>query len=62
MKRILVISMLLFGLTSLGFSSDQDRDRDRDDRSAPEIDPGQAASALALLSGATLIVRGRRKK
>jgi hypothetical protein len=29
---------------------------------APEIDPASGASALALLSGAALIIRGRRKK
>jgi len=28
---------------------------------APEIDPGSAGSALALLSGALLVIRGRRK-
>jgi hypothetical protein len=28
---------------------------------APEIDPGSATSALALLAGAALIIRGRRK-
>jgi hypothetical protein len=28
----------------------------------PEIDPGSGASALALLSGALLVIRGRRKK
>ena len=28
----------------------------------PEIDPGSAGSALALLSGALLVVRARRKK
>lgn len=27
----------------------------------PEIDPGSATSALALLAGAALIIRGRRK-
>jgi hypothetical protein len=27
----------------------------------PEIDPGSAASALALLAGAALIIRGRRR-
>lgn len=27
----------------------------------PEIDPGSAGSALALLSGALLVIRGRRK-
>jgi hypothetical protein len=28
---------------------------------APEIDPGSAVSALTLLSGALLVIRGRRK-
>ena len=28
---------------------------------APEIDPGTAGSALALLSGALLVIRSRRK-
>jgi hypothetical protein len=27
----------------------------------PEIDPGSAGSALALLAGAALVIRGRRK-
>ena len=29
---------------------------------APEIDPSQAMTALALLSGSVLVIRGRRKK
>jgi len=29
--------------------------------SAPEIDPNSAISALALVSGALLVIRGRRK-
>jgi hypothetical protein len=28
----------------------------------PEIDPGSAGSALALLTGALLVIRARRKK
>jgi hypothetical protein len=28
---------------------------------APEIDPGMGANALALLSGAILVIRSRRK-
>ena len=28
----------------------------------PEIDPAMAASAVALIGGAVLIIRGRRKK
>jgi len=27
----------------------------------PEIDPGSAGSALALLTGAALVIRGRRR-
>ena len=30
-------------------------------QAAPEIDPGSASSALALLTGALLVIRGRRK-
>ena len=29
---------------------------------APEIDPASAGSALALLSGTVLVIRGRRRK
>jgi hypothetical protein len=29
---------------------------------APEIDPGTGASALTLLSGVLLVIRGRRKR
>jgi hypothetical protein len=28
---------------------------------SPEIDPGAAGSALALLAGAALVIRGRRR-
>jgi len=30
--------------------------------SVPEIDPAMAASAMTLIGGAVLIIRGRRKK
>jgi len=29
---------------------------------APEVDPASAGSALALLSGAVMVIRGRRRK
>jgi len=29
---------------------------------APEIDPGSAGTAIALLSGGLLVIRGRRRK
>jgi len=40
------------------------RHDDRDDRTvaAPEIDPGQAMGALALLGGTVAILRGYRRK
>jgi len=38
------------------------RDDDRRCMSAPEIDPGAAMGALALLGGTVAILRGRRKK
>jgi LPXTG-motif cell wall-anchored protein len=30
--------------------------------SAPEVDPSTGVAALALLAGAVLVIRGRRKK
>jgi hypothetical protein len=38
------------------------REGDRHCMSAPEIDPGSAMGALALLGGTVAILRGRRKK
>jgi len=71
-KTIILLSLLgSFGVASAGIvpalSHDEHRcGRDgRDARhcmSAPEIDPGSAMGALALLSGAVAILRGRRKK
>jgi hypothetical protein len=37
-------------------------DEKRSDNPAPEIDPGAAASGLALLSGVLLVINGHRKK
>ena len=52
MKRVLGVAVLLIAMS--GFAPAQFKGN------APEIDPGSVANGLALLAGATLIVRGRR--
>ena len=44
--------LLLVGMGSVAFAS----------VTVPEISPASAGSALALVSGALLVMRGRRKK
>jgi len=43
--------LLLMGMGSAAFAT-----------AVPEINPASASSALALVSGALLVMRGRRKK
>ena len=50
--KIIGMMLLLVGLAGLAMA---------DAVLAPEIDPGSATTALALLSGAMLVIRGRRK-
>jgi hypothetical protein len=50
-KKILGIALLMSGATSCALAS----------VSAPEVVAGTAGSALALVSGIVLMVRGRRK-
>jgi hypothetical protein len=45
---------LLAGMATMAFAV-------ADIHSAPEIDPGSCATALALIGGAWMVVRGRRK-
>jgi len=58
------IGLMLFGIGLCGTASARDHDplydRNRHRVGAPEIDPASAASALALLAGGLLILRGRR--
>jgi hypothetical protein len=42
--------LLLIGMGSMAFAT------------VPEISPASAGSAIALISGAVLVMRGRRKK
>jgi len=50
MYKVLGMALLMIGVSSFAFAT-----------AVPEIDPGSAGSALALLSGALLVIRGRRK-
>ena len=56
MTKVLSLGLLVLGLA--GFAAAK-KDKDKD--TAPEIDPGQATTALALLSGAAVVIRGRKK-
>jgi hypothetical protein len=51
LMKLLGIALMFLGVASFAGAT-----------SVPEIDPGSAGSALALLSGALLVVRARRKK
>ncbi|MGD0497890.1 MAG: hypothetical protein ABSC23_05580 [Bryobacteraceae bacterium] len=50
MKKITGIALLLIGVAAFAQAN-----------VTPEIDPGSAASALALLAGAALVIRGWRR-
>ena len=53
--RIFALGLLVLGIAGFAFGQNPTG-------GAPEIDPGQAVTALALLSGGSLVIRGRRKK
>ena len=61
-----VVSLALLSLVaSFAVAKEKDDGYDKDKHhhwSAPEIDPGQALGALALLGGTVAIVRGYRRK
>jgi hypothetical protein len=54
MKRILGMALILIGAAVVGMAY-------CDGCGAPEINPASAGNALALLTGAALVIRGRRK-
>ena len=56
MTRMLLLGMLVLGTTGVALAQMGTSGK------APEIDPSQATTALALLTGASLIIRGRTKK
>jgi hypothetical protein len=51
MQRLLTLSFLAIGTSILAFGA-----------AVPEIDPATGGSALALLAGSLLVIRGRFKK
>ncbi len=51
--KVLAIVLLFVGVAGLALAQPAP---------APEIDPGSAGTALALLSGALLVARARQKK
>lgn len=50
--KLAAVMTLMFGMASFSFAG----------VSSPEIDANSAASAIALISGGLLVLRGRRKK
>jgi hypothetical protein len=50
MRRIIGMALIMAATAAFALAAD-----------VPEIDPGSATSALALLAGAALIIRGRRR-
>ncbi len=52
MTRILSASLLLLAINGMAMAN----------VSVPEIDPGMAANAIALVSGAVMVFRSSRKK
>ncbi len=52
MVRIITVGLVIFGCTAVAFGGTV---------SSPEIDASSAAGAVALLGGAVLILRGRRR-
>ena len=64
MTRILLLGILALGMTFTAFGQCEGKGNCNgiEKHEAPEIDPSQAVSALALLGGSTLVLRGRRKR
>jgi hypothetical protein len=52
MTKTVGMMLIFLGLSGLAIAAEP---------VAPEIDPASASSALALLTGALLVIRGRRK-
>jgi hydrogenase-4 membrane subunit HyfE len=52
----LAVLVVMFGLVIMGHAGDRHHMH-----IAPEIDPAMGTAALTLLSGAILVIRGRRK-
>jgi hypothetical protein len=63
MTRLLLLGVLSLGMTCIAVGQNgQGQNGDNQGGRAPEIDPTQAVSAIALLGGTTLVIRGRQRK
>jgi hypothetical protein len=60
-KKIVGMLFMLLGLSTFAVASDFNYWIEGG-RDVPEIDPGSAVSAAALLSGAVMVIRGRKKQ
>jgi hypothetical protein len=59
LRSWLATAVLLFGISGVCFAQGPPRPTTR---AVPEIDPATATTALALLAGGTLVIRGRRRR
>ena len=50
MNKLVAVGLFIIGLQTFALAA------------APEIDPSSAGSAIALLAGAIVVIRGRRRK
>jgi len=50
LKKLVAVALFCVGASVLASA-----------QSAPEIDPGSGANALALIAGAVIVIRGRKK-
>ena len=55
MRKFSLLAVIVLGAAALAFGQVAAQPN------APEIDPGQALSVLAFLSGAVTVIRSRRK-
>ena len=64
MKKVLLLTLLACGTTGVALAQHHNNNGNNNNNNgnhAPEIDPSSAVSAVALLSGGVLVIRGRRK-
>ena len=63
LSRLAVATVILIGMSSVGFAQKNSGNGNNGNgkKHAPEIDPASATTALALLTGGLLIIRGRRR-
>jgi hypothetical protein len=53
MRKLIAVMLLVLGTSSVSMAASW--------TSVPEIDPTSSMAAMALLAGAVLVIRGRRK-